>query len=198
MQFIKKIFTTLNSIVFKKQKNLVFFDFGCGSLTSGLALASLYYDNENVPIRIQYIGIDIANSMLEKAKEFAETELFSPNSEFYFYNSWDLVSDNTVLEFKQTNSFLILNTSYLFASSSLDEISLASFVTKIVSNPQNKACFIFQNPDRADRNEKYTRFKKAVIHKIIASDTQKIYYKNNSNSTFEPSSEVVNYEILSL
>lgn len=194
----EKIFTTLNSNVFQKNKELVFIDFGCGSLTSGLALASLYYDNENEPISMRYIGIDIAESMLEKAKEFSETELFSPNSEFNFYSSWDLVPDSVVAEIAQNNSFVIFNASYLFASSSLNEKSLASFVNKITSHLTNKAYFVFQNPDRADRNEKYKKFKKDVAHQIEASDTQKIYYKNNSNSTFEPSNEVVNFEILSL
>ncbi|MCS7028461.1 MAG: class I SAM-dependent methyltransferase [Bacteroidia bacterium] len=194
----EKIFTTLNSNVFQKNKELVFIDFGCGPLTSGLALASLYYDNENEPISMRYIGIDIAESMLEKAKEFSETELFSPNSVFNFYSSWDLVPDRVVAEITQNNSFVIFNASYLFASSSLDEKSLASFVNKITSHLISTAYFVFQNPDRADRNEKYKKFKKYVVHKIEASDTQKVYYKNNSNSTFEPSSEVVNYEILSL
>lgn len=194
----EKIFTTLNSSVFQKSKELVFIDFGCGSLTSGLALASIYYDNENEPISMRYIGIDIAESMLEKAKEFSETELFNPNSEFSFYSNWDLVPYSVVAKITQNNSFVIFNASYLFASSSLDEKSLASFVNKITSLLTNKAYFVFQNPDRADRNEKYKKFKKDVAHQIEASNTQKIYYKNNSNSTFEPSSEVVNYEILSL
>lgn len=194
----EKIFTTLNSNVFQKNKELVFIDLGCGSLTSGLALASLYYDIENEPISMRYIGIDIAESMLEKAKEFSETVLFSPRSEFNFYSSWDIVPDSVVAEITQNNSFVIFNASYLFASSSLNEKSLASFVNKIILHLTNKAYFVFQNPDRVDRNEKYKKFKKDVTHQIEASDTQKIYYKNNSNSTFEPSSEVVNYEILSL
>jgi hypothetical protein len=194
----EKIFTTLNSNVFQKNKELVFIDLGCGSLTSGLALASLYYDIENEPISMRYIGIDIAESMLEKAKEFSETVLFSPKSEFNFYSSWDIVPHSVVAEITQNNSFVIFNASYLFASSSLNEKSLASFVNKIILHLTNKAYFVFQNPDRADRNEKYKKFKKDVTHQIEASDTQIIYYKNNSNSTFEPSSEVVNYEILSL
>lgn len=194
----EKIFTTLNRNVFQKSKKIVFIDFGCGSLTSGLALASLYYDKEGKPISMRYIGIDIAESMLEKAKEFTEMELFSPNSKFSFYSSWNLIPDSTISEITQDDSFVIFNASYLFASSSLDEKSLASFVNKITSQLTNKAYFVFQNPDRADRNEKYKRFKREVPHIVEASDTQKVYYKNNANSTFEPSSEVVNYEILSL
>jgi hypothetical protein len=106
--------------------------------------------------------------------------------------------DSIIAEIIQNNSFVIFNASYLFASNSLNEKSLASFVNKITSRLQKKSYFLFQNPDRADRNEKYKRFKNEVAHKIEASDTQRIYYKNNANSTFEPSGEVVNYEILSL
>lgn len=194
----EKIYTTLNTGVFKKNKNLVFMDFGCGSLTSGLALASLFYDYEDEPITMRYIGIDIAESMLEKAKEFAKTELFSPKSKFDFYSSWNLIPDSLIAEVTKSDSTVIFNASYLFASTSLDEKSLALFLNKITSNLKSKAHFVFQNPDRADRNEKYKRFKRDIAHNIEASDTQKIYYKNNANSTFEPSSEVVNYEILSL
>jgi hypothetical protein len=194
----EKILTALKITVFKNHKNLVFIDFGCGSLTSGLALASLYHDNENKPITMQYIGIDVAYSMLEKAIEFTETELFSSASQFYFYCSWDLVPYNIIVETTRSNSFVIFNASYLFASSSLDEESLALFVNKIVSRLASKAYFVFQNTEGADRNEKYLKFKKYITHKIEVSGTQKIYYKNNAYSTFEPSSEVVTYEILSL
>jgi hypothetical protein len=192
------IFKTLNNIVFKKSKNLVFIDLGCGPLTSAISLASLYYDYENKPIVIRYIGIDIAEKMLVKAKEFAESELFSHNSQFSFYSNWDLVPDSLISEITQTNTFVIFNASYLFASSSLDETSLASFVNEISSRLMDKAYFVFQNPDRADRNVKYKKFKRDIPHEIETSDIQKIYYKNNSNSTFEPSSEIFNYEILSL
>ncbi|WP_026966938.1 class I SAM-dependent methyltransferase [Algoriphagus terrigena] len=194
----EKIFSTLNSSVFTKNRKLVLIDFGCGSLTSGLALASLFYDYEDEPITMRYIGIDIADSMLEKAKEFAQTELFSPNTKFDFYSSWNLIPESIVAEAIKSDCVVIFNASYLFASSSLEIESLALFVNKITLRLESKSHFVFQNPDRADRNEKYKRFKKNVAHKIEASGTQRIYYKNNSNSTFEPSSEVVNYEILSL
>ena len=194
----EKLFTTLNSNVFQKSKQLVFIDFGCGSLTSGLAIASLYYDIENKPISIQYIGIDIAESMLKKATEFTKTKLFSQQSEFSFYKNWDLIPQSKLTEICDSNSLVFFNASYLFASNSLDEKSLALFVNKFKGRIKQKSYFVFQNPDSADRNVKYKNFKKEVAHDVVLSDTQKVYYKNNANSTFEPSSEVVNYEILLL
>jgi SAM-dependent methyltransferase len=177
---------------------LVYIDLGCGALTSGLALASLFYDTEGHPITMRYIGIDIAESMIEKAKEFAKTELFSPNSQFEFYSTWDFVPESTIAQITLPNQFVVFNASYLFASSSLDEISLASFIRKIAARVKGNVYFVFQNPERADRNNKYRDFKAQLPHALEASDTQKIYYKNNSSSAYEPSSEVVTYEILSI
>jgi hypothetical protein len=194
----EKIYTSLNANVFQKNRDFTFIDFGCGALTSGLAIASLYQDNENKSLKINYLGIDIAESMLEKAKEFSKTELFDIQSLFYFYTSWELIEDNFIENLTKNNAFIIFNASYLFASSSLNENSLANFVNKITSKLDKNAYFIFQNPDRADRNEKYQSFKKQISFKVEASETQKIYYKNNASSTFEPSNETVNFEILSL
>lgn len=136
--------------------------------------------------------------MIEKAKEFAATKLFSSRSEFYFYTSWDLVPNLKMAEITQDNSFVIFNASYLFASSSLNENDLAQFVNKVSENLKASAYFVFQNPDRVDRSEKYKRFKQQVSQNVVSSNTQQIYYKNKGNSTFEPSNEVVNFEILSL
>jgi len=64
----------------------------------------------------------------------------------------------------------------------------------------NSVYFIFQNPDRADRNQKYQNFKKSIRieQEIDKAQTQKIYYKTQSRSKYKPSSEFVNYEILKL
>lgn len=194
----EKIYTSLNANVFQKNRDFTFIDFGCGALTSGLAIASLYQDNENKPLKINYLGIDIAESMLEKAKEFSKIELFDTQSLFNYYTSWELVEDSFIENLVKNNSFVVFNASYLFASTSLNENGLADFINKITAKLDKNAYFIFQNPDRADRNEKYQKFKKQISFKEIAQETDKVYYKNNANSTFEPSFEIVNFEILSL
>ena len=147
---------------------------------------------------INYVGIDIATSMLEKAKEFSETELFSGQSKFTFFTNWDDIDDKFIHQITQNNAFLIFNASYLFASSSLNEVSLANFVNRVVSKLTSNAYFVFQNPDRADRNIKYQNFKKLITLNIVISDSQRIYYRNRQNSFDEPSNELVNFEILSL
>lgn len=194
----EKIYTSLNSTIFQKNKKIVFIDFGCGALTSGLAVASLYHDKENEPITMHYIGIDIADSMLEKAKEFSETELFNSESKFDFFTSWESISDELIQIITEKESVVVFNASYLFASSSLDEKSLSNFVNSITQKLNRNSYFVFQNPDRADRNEKYKGFKQQISSSVVESKTQRIYYKTKANSTFEPSNEVVNFEILSL
>jgi hypothetical protein len=194
----EKIFTSLLKNIFDKNKTLLFIDFGCGALTSGLAIASLYNDRLNKLINFKYLGIDIAGSMIEKANEFSKTELFDNESMFYFYENWDLITDSSLNDIISSDTSIIFNASYLFASSSLDEYNLAEFVNNVRSKLVNQAYFVFQNPDRADRNQKYNNFKTQVYHHVLTSDTQRIYYKNNSNLSFEPSNEIVNYEILTL
>jgi predicted TPR repeat methyltransferase len=184
--------------IFDKDKTLLFIDVGCGARTSGVAIASLYNDRLNKLINFKYLGIDIAGSMIEKANEFSKTELFDNESMFYFYENWDLITDSSLNDIISSDTSIIFNASYLFASSSLDEYSLAEFVNNIRSKLVNQAYFVFQNPDRADRNQKYNNFKTQVYHHVLTSDTQRIYYKNNSNLSFEPSNEIVNYEILTL
>ena len=183
----------------KAEKNFTFIDLGCGSLTSGLAIASLYQEKERQSLSLNYIGIDIAESMLKKAKEFTQNELFSSDSTFKFYTNWNLISDEIIEQIVSNNPFVIFNASYLFASTSLDENSLAKFVNKITQR-MNSVYFIFQNPDRADRNQKYQNFKKSIRieQEIDKAQTQKIYYKTQSRSKYKPSSEFVNYEILKL
>ena len=195
----EKIYTSLDANVFSKGRKLTFIDFGSGPITSGLALASLHHDRSHLPLKVNYVYIDIADSMLQKAKEFSVTPVFDNHSEFYPLKNWEDI-DNEFIEKEiiGDDAFVIFNASYLFASSSLNEKSLADFVNKVTAKLNASTYFIFQNPDRADRNQKYQNFKRHIYFKVEFSDTQKIYYRNKRNSYDEPSSENVNFEILSL
>lgn len=180
-------------------RNFTFIDLGCGALTSGLAMASLYHDKEEQPLQFNYVGIDIAESMLKKAKEFKDTDLFHEQAEFHFYTNWELLEDDILKRIIHSNTFVIFNASYLFASSSLDEISLANFVNQIVAKTNKSIYFVFQNPDRADRNVKYNAFKSNLnAPELVTNNVKRVYYRNNPHSSYEPSNEVVYFEILKL
>jgi len=180
-------------------RNFTFIDLGCGALTSGLAMASLYHDKEEQLLQFNYVGIDIAESMLKKANEFKDTAIFHEQAKFHFYTNWELLENDILEQIIDNDTFVIFNASYLFASSSLDEISLAKFVNQIVAKTNKSIYFVFQNPDRADRNVKYNDFKsKLNAHDLVINDVKRVYYKNNPNSSYEPSNEVVYFEILKL
>lgn len=178
----------------------VFIDLGCGPLTSGLAFAELFYDQMKRPLKLNYIGIDISNSMIEKAREFTECDLFDRESTFQFYSNWDAIGQEVLDKVAGKNNPFFVNASYLFANLSEKEVkSLAAFVKRLSVRYKN-VHFIFQNPDRADRNETWERFKTKVEYDLINKErsVERVVYKTSRGGKWEPSHEDVYYEILTI
>jgi SAM-dependent methyltransferase len=204
----KHFFTTryvLGKIIRSLSKQLqpgarpVFVDLGCGPLTAGLALADLHQEEFGSPLITHYVGIDIAPAMLDKAREFSRSPVFAPESTFSFFTNWhhslDLLSDDLV----QLTNPIILSASYLFASNSLEVESLALFVAELQRRcPRAPIYFVFQNPNRDDRNVNYTNWKKLLSGiELLESGATKVFYRTKPWATkWEPSSEEVYYELL--
>jgi SAM-dependent methyltransferase len=194
----EKIYSYLKEHIFTKKKKVLFIDMGCGCLTSGLAFASLYFDKEQEYVEMDYVGIDISESMLEKAQEFEKSEIFNSSCTFNYYKDWNVAKSAILNEHDLKSSVIIFNASYLFASESLDEKNISTFVAEIALQSKEGSYFVFQNPDRVDRNVKYFEFKKHIEHDVVESETKIVRYRTNANLQYEASSEAVNYEILSL
>jgi len=193
----EKTWSKMSKMLSMKSYPAVFIDLGCGPLTSGLALADLYLSKEGNPLKINYFGIDIAPAMLSKAAEFAQLDLFDKTSSFTFDTSWNNFSMADFAGKAGENTHFFINASYLFASSSLDIINLAKFVSNLGKH-YKYVFFIFQNPDRADRNVKWAEFKKLIAYKEIFKDVERVAYKTNPSSASEPGSEDVSFEILEI
>ena len=194
------MFPELDNRIFKKNKNLIFIDFGCGPLTSGLGLAAVYKDKKDTEvIKMKYIGIDISVTMRKKAKEFASTNLFVLTECTFLSSLGDLNLLKETAKFNSQNLFFIINACYLFASSTLDESLISNFVSQLQKQfPSRPILFIFQNPDNEDRNKKYYKFKEKVkIHNKPFSEVKNIRYKNNPSAR-SFSEENVKFEILEL
>jgi len=177
---------------------VLFIDLGCGPLTSGLALADFYFSKSGEKLKFNYWGIDIATSMQDKAKQFSKTTIFSDQCEWYFSDSWN--NQEEVLESIQDKATkIIINASYLFASSSLDEKDLAGFINHINEKYKyNETIFLFQNPVNLDKSKKFTTFKKNLkTLKSVKQFEETVFYQNKPNSYFEPRKETVHFEILS-
>jgi hypothetical protein len=171
----------------------VFIDLGCGPMTSGLALADLIHTKTESGINISYIGVDRAPAMLSRADSFKTLNIFSPDSSFTFVANWNEISHGLLYELAGKNNPIIFNASYLFASSSVDPIDLANYVTEVSRNYTN-VYFIFQNPNRTDRNVKYEDFKRQINATSLVQRNENIPYKAAS----QESNEDVSYEILKL
>jgi superfamily I DNA and/or RNA helicase len=196
---IFKTFQDFFNLSFKNTSNrIVFFDFGCGPLTSGLAFNQLFHEENN--FKFDYIGIDLSNAMIEKAKQFASSGLFNLNSHFSFYKNIAEVPEGYLKTFLSLPSTVILNFSYLFANLNIEETEkLASEINSLIKkHPLNKFILIYQNSSLEKRNRAYLHFKKLVsnLQSITQPRIETITYRNSEQSKYDRT-ETVYYEILS-
>ena len=161
--------------IFDPNTKLLFIDFGCGPLTSGIALALHYAkspENSREKIKFNYIGMDKAKSMLEKASQFSlSSSLFHSNTTFNFFNTYANYSPNfndvlceCIDNYISDNTLIVLNFSYLFASPSLNVDKLIRFINNLLNKYlYNEACLIFQNPQAISLNSNWHLFKNEVL-----------------------------------
>ncbi len=196
---IFKSFDDYFKFAFSNSSNrITFLDFGCGPLTSGLAFNQHFSTIPN--FHFSYVGIDISNAMLTKAKEFSKTELFNKNSKFQFVNSLNGISENYWDSIFSLSNVVILNFSYLFGNlTKADVETLANKINNLIDKyPLNKYILIFQNSSIEKKNRTYNIFKKLVSRLVSVTEpkTETVVYRNGLMSNFDKS-ESVFYEILS-
>ncbi len=152
--------------------NVVFIDFGCGPLTSGIAFWAAAGERN-----ITYIGIDSAQSMLAKAQEInrygyhPEFEVpFYPDVRFYLirgYNYQLLQMLDSILMQNSGDTLIIFNFCYFLQSSSVDRSnleSLATVVKDVVDKAGSYKIFIaYQDPEGGRFQQKWYNFKNQLI-----------------------------------
>ncbi len=190
--FFKTTFTNSNN-------RIAFIDFGCGPLTSGLAFQQSFVSILN--FHFDYVGIDISTAMLNKAKEFSVSGLFSRDTKFQFVKSLNDISENYWESVFTLSNTVILNFSYLFGNLSKDDTEkLAIKINALLDKyPLNKFVLAFQNSAMEKRNRSYVIFKKLVprLQSITEyAKTERVVYRNAVMSNFDKSEDVY-YELLS-
>ncbi len=126
---------------------VVFIDFGCGPLTSGIAFWAYARQSDMI-----YLGIDSSLAMLNKAKEINR---YGPNKnrDPFFRNSQAVDSYHkltSLLDYyikKDDGTQIIFNFCYFLASKTIGIGDLSECLTQIVKKyHQHKMCMVYQNP----------------------------------------------------
>jgi hypothetical protein len=186
------VFTSSDSLlkdyILTPSKNIVFIDFGCGPLTSGVALAWYYGYLDDKQQDFHYIGIDNCEAMIRKAREISVRPAWI-DCTFDFLKSYK--SPDYILELldiylssgKYQEYLIVLNYSYLFASCTLDERKLAELVKEILNTyKSHKVCLLYQNPTRKDLNTKWEQFKSFIpeLSTEVVDKEAKLRYRNTT------------------
>ena len=200
------IFTNYLPPMSEKNK-VVFIDFGCGPLTSGIAFQAFAGESD-----ITYFGIDSSRTMLDKA---ASINKYGPNR--YgdpFFDKFELTRDADDLTKllgkyveNDDQTQIIFNFCYFFSSPTLDINNLSETLVQIMKKyNQHKMCFVYQNPDhrslsKSGRLKMYGRWEilKANLSvfrsQITQSNVETFSYCRLINGSLHSNAKVY-YEIL--
>ena len=126
---------------------VVFVDFGCGPLTSGIAFWAAFAGHRD----ITYFGIDSSHYMRHKAQEINRHGPYGDES--FFIKGWSIFDYNQLHQYlgdyiaagDQTQ--IIFNFCYFLASKTLNTGHLSDCLTQVVAEySQHKMCMVYQNP----------------------------------------------------
>ncbi len=202
------IFTNYLAPISENSK-VVFIDFGCGPLTSGIAFQAFAGQSD-----IIYLGIDSSRAMLDKA---AIINRYGPNKykEPFFdkfelihnYNYDDLIGLLDKYIENGDGTQIIFNFCYFFSSPTLNINNLSDVLTQIMTEyNQHKMCLIYQNPDHqslsgAKRLRLYDKWEKlktnlsAFRKQVTQSNVETFSYSRLINDLPHSNAKVY-YEIL--
>ena len=135
-----------------ESNHIIFVDYGCGPLTSGIA----FWNALSKP-NVTYIGIDIAKSMLDQASEINRNSPIG-NSVPYFKNitlsqNYEIVPEllSAIQRDTPSDTVIVFNFCYVLAPITFIG-DIRSFIDSIhnavqVSNDR-KICMVYQNPSK--------------------------------------------------
>lgn len=173
-----------------------FIDVGCGPGTCGLAFAEYIYDSTGESASFDYFGIDTSSTMIEQAKQIlSTTTLFDAKVSKYYSDILEISMEELA-----NASCIVINTCYVFASSTLSIEGIASFIKKIGQKYKYIPKFLlFQNPISETLNARYELFKTLLVdHASLFEEKKEIKYYNQRKLTNKAKERAIQYEILKL
>ncbi len=173
--------------VLSESKHIVFIDYGCGPLTSGIAFWDAAYRRD-----ITYIGIDISQNMLNKASEINKYSPVDNGSPFFksifLKQNYEVVPEllKNIVRGNAGDTLIIFNFCYVLAPNTFKG-DIRSFINVIHDavqvSSEYKICLVYQNPPKFQRAHLHwhkLRNEVKVIHGLnssIQNDTVTINYQ---------------------
>lgn len=188
-----------------ESENVIFIDFGCGPLTSGIAFWAAA-GQRNITRNITYIGVDISEHMLNKAAEINTVGPFG-NSDTPFYGNFYEERNfnnlpaylNSIEKGNPEDTLILFNFSYVLAPMTFqgDISELTDVLRDIVqANLGYKIAIVYQNPVYDGVNQNWDKLKTEVINYpyfpginfTIQNDTEttRVKYKRLMQRTVHP------------
>ena len=152
---------------------VVFIDFGCGPLTSGLAFHDIGWHDD-----ISYLGVESSQTMRNKAQRINQYSLcFSGFELISDYNELPDLLEYVIAENDKTP--IIFNFCYFLASYTLNISHLSNIMAQIVDKYCNhNMCIVYQHPDSSTlhKNWEYLIEHLAGFKSIIQSNIKKFSF----------------------
>ena len=150
-------------------ENVVFIDFGCGPLTSGIAFWAAAGQRN-----ITYIGVDISEHMLNKAAEINTAGPFG-NSDAPFYTNFHLGRNfnnlpaylNSIEKGNPEDTLILFNFSYALASRTFQgdiNESISVLHEVVQAHLDYKIAMVYQNPVYDGVNQNWDELKTEIIN----------------------------------
>lgn len=153
--------------VFAPRQRPLIVDLGCGPATAALAIADTFPD-----IQMDYIAVDIAQSMLTKAERLFERaqaiRLVGDESTIQTVETWTVAEK--IVRSLHLRQDAIVNASYLFANENLDVDEVVSLIEALVDCEHVASLYLlYTNSTDPRAREKYAKFEQQ-IRTILTGD----------------------------
>ncbi|MDE0634377.1 MAG: class I SAM-dependent methyltransferase [Candidatus Poribacteria bacterium] len=149
-------------------EKIVFIDFGCGPLTSGIAFWAAFAGQGN----ITYIGIDKSEKMRNMAKRINEYGPYGSSENFYNdfilgrdYNGLPRFLSNEIKLHNPADTLVIFNFCYFLQTKTLESPSEIEKLGNVLheADIDTKVCMVYQDPVKDEFQGRWHNLKSWVI-----------------------------------
>jgi DNA replication ATP-dependent helicase Dna2 len=177
------------------EERIMFIDFGCGPLTASLAFNNVF--KAEVNRKVHYLGVDVSNAMLDKAREFSKSGAFKAMDTFDLCEGLEKTNPAYYKDELTLPHTVILTCANSLSNLKLDDVNgLAVFLNDFISQyPLNSYILVYQNPVNRDQNLRKLLGKVPKLNKIFIAKDETVSY-NSPYQDWYATNEHFSYEVI--